>query len=133
MDKGYTRICYSASTGRTVPSVFSLKTVLLSTNVTYSFCFALGCPSTGAVPSCFMMELNRAIVALTNAFFQVSWGIADKVNRVISSNGNDYSMRYYWAEIDSSLCKVDFYYIFFHFYITSAFSDVKMLRLNRHS
>ncbi|XP_040546472.1 zonadhesin-like isoform X6 [Gallus gallus] len=37
-----------------------------------------GCPSTGAVPSCFMMELNRAIVALTNAFFQVSWGIADK-------------------------------------------------------
>lgn len=72
-------------------------------------------------------------MALTNAFFQVSWGIADKVNRVISSNGNDYSMRYYWAEIDSSLCKVDFYYIFFHFYITSAFRDVKMLRLNRHS
>ena len=50
---------------------------------------------------------------LTNAIFQVSWGIADKVNRVISSNGNDYSMRYYWAEIDSPLCKVDFYYIFF--------------------
>ncbi|XP_021231889.1 SCO-spondin-like isoform X4 [Numida meleagris] len=37
-----------------------------------------GCPSNGTIPSCFMMELNRAIVVLANAFFQVSWGTADK-------------------------------------------------------
>ncbi|XP_031412728.1 zonadhesin-like isoform X3 [Meleagris gallopavo] len=39
---------------------------------------AAGCPSAGTARSCFMMELNRAIVVLANAFFQVSWGIADK-------------------------------------------------------
>nr|XP_038023625.1 uncharacterized protein LOC101804044 [Anas platyrhynchos] len=37
-----------------------------------------GCPSTGIGHSCFLMELNRAIMALANAFFLHSWGIAEK-------------------------------------------------------
>lgn len=62
----------------------------MSTDMSRSFSFALGCPSTGIGHSCFLMELNRAIMALANAFFLHSWGIAEKVNVVISSNGSNY-------------------------------------------